>query len=337
MKNTLINLTIISLVFTPFTLLAQELTLKQLQTRLSKLEAMMNHAQPSHSLDNLKISGIMAVETAHTEGLNNSEDNASNTSLATFELAMLAPINQYTEATVTFLYEEQDTPFEVDTASISISANPNLNLTFGQVYLPFGAFETHQVNDTLALEIAETRNSALMAGYGKDGFSAQGYVFATQENKLNQGGFRLGFRNNHVNIYTDYINNALNSDAFKALAEEEDQFSNLTDTPAISIHLGAQISDVLIQCEYLALDSIGELNITTSQLEASYHLETISLALSLQQTKDAQILNLPQQRISYTTTMNILPSTQLAIEVWRDEDKDHNLSNNLIIQAAVNF
>lgn len=337
MKKTFIYSTIISLFFTPFTLLAQELSLKQLQTRLSKLESIINHTQPRQPYSNLKVSGVLKVETTHIEGLDDSQDNASNTSLATFELAMATPINQYTDATVTFLYEEQDTPFEVDTASISISASPNFNLTFGQVYLPFGAFETHQVNDTLALEVAETRNSALMAGYGQNGFSAQGYVFATQENKLNQGGFRVGFRNSHINIYTDFINNALSSGAFKTLAEDDEQFSNLTDTPAFSVHLGAQISNVLIQCEYLALDSIGELNITTSQLEASYHLESISLALSLQQTKDAQLLNLPQQRVSYTTSMNILPSTQLAIELWRDEDEDHNSSNNLIIQAAVNF
>ena len=121
-----------------------------MQTRLSKLESIINHTQPRQPYSNLKVSGVLEVETTHTEGLDDSQDNASNTSLATFELAMATPINQYADATVTFLYEEQDTPFEVDTASISISASPNFNLTFGQVYLPFGAFETHQVNDTLA-------------------------------------------------------------------------------------------------------------------------------------------------------------------------------------------
>ena len=337
MKKTLIYSVILSFMLIPFALQAQELSLKQLQTRLSKLESIINHTQPSHPLNNLKVSGVLEVETTHTEGFNDSQEDTSDTRLATFELAMATPVNQYTEATVTFLYEEQDTPFEVDTASISISDNSNLNLTFGQVYLPFGAFETHQVNDTLALEIAEIRNSALIAGYGRNGFSAQGYVFATQENKLNQGGFRVGFRNNHINVYTDFINNALNSDAFQTLAEEDPQFSNLTDTPAISVHLGAQISDLLIQCEHLALDSIGGLNITSSQLEASYHFDNFSLALSLQQTKDAQALNLPLQRVSYTTTMNILHNTQLAIELWRDENKDHHLSNNFIIQAAVTF
>jgi len=62
----------------------------------------------------------MEIETAHTEHFDSSESDTSDTSLATFELAMEARVNNHTDVNVTFLYEENATPFEVDTASINI-------------------------------------------------------------------------------------------------------------------------------------------------------------------------------------------------------------------------
>ena len=311
--------------------------MNQLLKRLSELESAIAHTQQSHTLNNLHISGLMEVEANHIESSSETESPTNNTHLATFELAMLAPINQHTQAEITFLYEEQDTPFEVDSAVIAASLNSNFNITMGQMYLPFGTFETHQVNDTLALEIAEIRHSALMTNYESNGFKALAYVFANEAGKLNQFGMRVGFQNQFINLTADYLNNALNSEAFKTLIETDESFINVNDTPTICLQLSAQISNTTIQAEHLAIDSFNELTLSASQLEVSYHFTTSSLAIAFQQTQDAQQLDLPQKRASLSAAMELLPNTGLAVEVWKDTNKDSRSSNNLVVQAAVKF
>jgi hypothetical protein len=43
--------------------------------------------------------------------------------------------------------------------------------------VPFGTFETHLVSDPLTLEIGETNETAVVAGFARGGFGGAVYVF----------------------------------------------------------------------------------------------------------------------------------------------------------------
>ncbi len=329
---------------------SQPLTLNQLQERIVQLESQITPPnQNPFQLGNLVISGLMEVETAHTEPFDSSEDDTSDTSLAAFELAMEARVNSHTDINVTFLYEENDTPFEVDTASISFDNDQDIYAVMGQIYLPFGTFETQQVNDTLALSIAETRNSVLMTGFTRDGFNAAIYIFSNDEGKLNQGGLRLNYRQNALSLGIDYINNTLNSDAFQAINEETNNntFDSQAHCHATSLHMSTEISGIALNAEYINLNNINtdtdKLKVRALQTEIAYQLAATTLAFSYQQTQDAAIFGLPEQRFSITSAYNLLKNTRIAMELWHDQDfnKAHggtnSSSNSLVIQASVEF
>ena len=329
---------------------SQPLTLKQLQERIAQLESQASTSNQSpFQLGNLEISGLLEVEAAHTKPSNSSEGNTSDTSLAAFELAMEARVNSHTDVNVTFLYEENDTPFEVDTASIRFNNSQALYAVMGQIHLPFGAFETHQVNDTLALSIAETRNSVLMTGFAQNGFNASIYLLSNDDGKLNQGGVRLNYQKNTFHLGLDYINNALNSDTFKTINEETDNqtFDPQTHCHATSLYMTTEISGITLKAEYLNLNDIttntDNLTIHALQSEVVYQHTAVTLALSYQQTKDAALLELPEHRISVTSAYNLLQNTRIAMELWHDKDfnKNHggtnSSSNSFIVQASVEF
>jgi len=217
----------------------------------------------------------------------------------------------------------------------------------GQTYLPFGAFETQQVNDTLALSIAEARNSVLMTGFTQGDFNPEAYIFSNEEGKLNQGGLRVNYRHKALALGIDYINNILNSDGFKALNDESENspFKQQTHCHATSLHITTKIAGIALNAEYINLERTGtdNLNIHAVQGEIAYQHAATTLALSYQQTQDAALLGLPKQRTSITSAYNLLKNTRIAMELWHDQDFNeahqgtNNSSNNLIIQASVEF
>ena len=99
--------------------------------------------------------------------------------LATMELGIDAEVNEYVSGHVLFLWEEDDTePIDLDEGFITLSGGDACPGYFsvGKMYVPFGNFESNMVSDPLTLEMGETRESALQAGFDVDGF--YGSVFA---------------------------------------------------------------------------------------------------------------------------------------------------------------
>jgi hypothetical protein len=92
----------------------------------------------------------------------------SDAALATFELGIEAELTPWLTAEAVLLWEEDDTePVELDVGAITVGgteAKP-FRVTAGKVYVPFGQFASHFVSDPLTLELGETRESAVLAGY----------------------------------------------------------------------------------------------------------------------------------------------------------------------------
>jgi len=52
-----------------------------------------------------------------------------------------------------------------------------LYITAGQIYVPFGAYETNMVSEPLTLELGETRETSLQVGFVKGDFAGSVYAF----------------------------------------------------------------------------------------------------------------------------------------------------------------
>ena len=98
----------------------------------------VSNIDSSHWINKLTVSGALEVEYGSSESY--AGVDSSDVTLATVELGFDARINDRIDAHLTFLYEEDDTPIEVDEGTISVSLNAGHSVVMGQMYVPFGAF-----------------------------------------------------------------------------------------------------------------------------------------------------------------------------------------------------
>jgi len=128
--------------------------------------------------DRITISGLIEVEAA-AESLDfadGSSDSASDLALATAQLGFGVKLTEEVRGNISFLFEEDATDLEVDEAAIDIDYAP-LFARFGRLYVPFGVFHSHFISDPLTLELGETRETALLLGYGRELFSLSAFAF----------------------------------------------------------------------------------------------------------------------------------------------------------------
>ncbi|MFO7559121.1 MAG: hypothetical protein R6X10_09850, partial [Desulfobacterales bacterium] len=69
-------------------------------------------------LDKVAISGLIEIEAAMEEGFD--DENSSDISLSTAELGIEASINEWVTGNLVFLYEEDETDFDIDEGFITI-------------------------------------------------------------------------------------------------------------------------------------------------------------------------------------------------------------------------
>lgn len=144
---------------------------KGIEERLSELESFW---------DGLKFSGTVEIQADYKRL--NSDDSApeqdmSNVSVANVELAIDAGITDNIKSHVLLRYEEgaEDNHVGVDEAIIHIRADgvcvpdkahsSGWYASIGQMYVPFGYFDSHFINDPITLVLGETRASAALMGY----------------------------------------------------------------------------------------------------------------------------------------------------------------------------
>lgn len=148
----------------------------------------------------LRLSGLIEVEGAYqrTRLQAGGSDEESDLTLATAQLGLTAKANDQLGATLTLLYEEaDDAQIEVDEATIDLGQGP-WQARVGRQYLPFGVFRSHFISDPLTLELGETRETALLAGFHHDLVKLHAFVFggdfeqAGRDRQLRDFGASLG-------------------------------------------------------------------------------------------------------------------------------------------------
>ena len=99
------------------------------------------------------------------------DTDTSDLVLATVSIGFDVDIAKHVNGSLFFLYEEDDTePMDVDEGIITIDGEDvvPLYVNFGKMYVPFGRFESYFIRDPLTLELGETNESAVVAGFRND-------------------------------------------------------------------------------------------------------------------------------------------------------------------------
>ncbi|HXV22509.1 MAG TPA: LbtU family siderophore porin, partial [Desulfuromonadales bacterium] len=133
--------------------------------------------------ERITISGLLEVEAAaaDVEFKDGTSDAASDLALATAQFGLGVKLTEAISGDIIFLFEEgafgaDDTDLEVDEAAINFAHGP-WSGRVGRQYLPFGVFHSHFISDPLTLELGETRETALLAGYTYGPATLSAFVF----------------------------------------------------------------------------------------------------------------------------------------------------------------
>ena len=344
-----------------------------LSERVMKLEKTVN-TPPDYSkwFDRISISGVLEAEAGY-EGIDYEDpgledENTSDAVLATMELGVDAEISDNISGHVLFLWEEDDTePIDLDEGFITIFGGDvtPLYLSAGKMYVPFGNFESTMISDPLTLELAETRESAILVGFESEGFYGSVYVFNGdidedgEDSHIDNFGANAGFTIENDDFSLDagvsYINNLLDSDGLgDCVAETMD-----ADDTALSeyvagfgAHAIVRAGPVMLIGEYItALDEpefisdvpgagakSEEISAYNAEMAYTFDLggKETTVGIAYQGTDKAGDF-LPEIRILGAISVGIFDSTTLALEYLHDEFDNDDEVDTVTAQLSIEF
>lgn len=325
--------------------------------------------------DRINISGVVEVAASYENDVENVE--SSDVSLATVELSIDAHVNDWVVANVVLLYEEGDTPLDVDGATITLGNDKHSPgyLTVGRMAVPFGNFSSNMLSDPVTLEMAETVESTVQLGYNRDGWSGSIYLFngasdeVDGESHIDQFGANLSYARESDTLSYDlgisYINSMEDSDGITetltGLEEDGGKEMDMGDMNSHVAGFGAYavigLGAFSLTGEYItALDRFVETELawdnqgakpSSWNAELGYGFELMGkeaqLAVALQGTSESFELGAPERRYLGGLSVTILENTALSFELRRDEnydDMDDSTDENsdaATLQLAVEF
>lgn len=333
------------------------------EERLTALE--QQSAKPAALPDSVQVRGLVEVEAVGGEDY--AGQSYSDLTVATVEVGVDAAINDKVSAALVFLYEQDQTDFGVDEATLTIAGLVGpVNFTVGKMYVPFGTFETALINDTLVLELAETNKTAALFAFAQSGIEAGAYVFdgdQERERHAENYGVTVGFVQETFQVGVDYLSSITESDGVadlnETLSAEADPvidpaFEWDDAAPAYNVHGQIALGAVVLIAEYIGLadplvDATNGIEIepAAAQLELDFTAtlagHEYTLAAGYQQTEDALVLGLPEERMSLGCSTEIYRNVTLGGEIWRDTDYgladggSDEESDNLVVQLAASF
>lgn len=263
----------------------------------------------------LELSGEVEGDLfAQNKGINHSP--SSDLYVGDAELDMQALVNRWLTAYMNFSYD--NTPSStgnrvegnivLDNGFITLGdLNKSLwRMTVGQLYVPFGQFNSFLISDPLNKTIFRTKGQPIIVGYGvpgEDGFSASAFTFqgnthssgnASEPNQhINQYGadanyqFKLG--EVHSTFGASYIANMADSNGMQGVGAPSGEFQGFGDSTATE-YLQHEVPavDLRAMFDIAAFTLIGEYDTATQAFAAqdlsfnnqgaepsAYHLEGV--------------------------------------------------------------
>ncbi|SMC39212.1 Phosphate-selective porin O and P [Desulfocicer vacuolatum DSM 3385] len=346
---------------------AEELSNFALGERITQLEEKMKGgggALPGW-LDRISMSGVIEVE-AGFESLDfdnpaAEDEDSSDFSLATVELGIEGEISEHVSGSLLLLYEDgEDIVF--DEAFITLTGGENLPfyLKAGELYVPFGSFESNMISDPLTLEIGETRETALEVGYEIAGFYCAAYLFngdvdeVDGDNDVDNFGLNAGYALEtdamSLDMGISYINNLLDSDGMGDIVDGSgaalDEYVG-----GVALHGVFNFGPLTVIGEYVGATDEPEWNYangTTGEgekpcawnAEVGYTFEMAGketvVGLAYQGTDNLED-ELPETRVVGAVAVAILENTTLALEYLHDEFESDDEADVITAQLAIEF
>ncbi len=295
----------------------------------------------------LEFSGLVEIE-AHA-GKDFSGAKTSDVTLATVELGLEARITDMLSAHVLALYEEgeENGHLIIDEGTITLgnAEKSPFHLTAGKMYVPFGSFTSAMVSDPLTLELAETRDTALLAGFAKAGWHGAAYTFNGEVDQtggndtMKTFGANLGYTLEEdawqIGLGAGWLNNLGNTNTMRDhLATTSTTVDGFIE--ALALHGRLQYGNWGVLAEYIAARNSfqpGEMDFAGRgakpeawQMELAYTTEVcereVTLALGYQRTGEAVALGLPEHRYLGSIGIGVFDKTTLALEYRHDQDYD---------------
>lgn len=216
------------------------------------------------ALNDLGISynGTIEVEAAYQD---TDSETTSDITLATVELGIDAKPIKHVSGHIVFLFEEDDTdPVEVDQGFIRLDGEEKCPFyaEAGRLYLPFGNYDSHFISDPLTLELGETRESALVLGYGDDHIEFSLGIFNGDVNEADENddmidGFAAGavytmpsFGGISLSAGVSYLSNIGDSDGLSGQLMVADTITSYV--PAATAYVSASLNEtVFCHLEYM--------------------------------------------------------------------------------------
>lgn len=297
----------------------------------------------AHWTQRIEVSGVLEAEYASSEGFDGTK--SSDIALATVELAFDAKIDKNISAHISFLYEENDTAYDVDEGYVDIKFG-KMFVQAGQMYVPFGSYETNMVSDPLTLELGETQQSVVQLGVGMGDLQVSAYMFngTTQEagadDTADQMGARIKYllegKNSTIDVGIDYINN-LDSGAVIGYLDTD---PNITTDTELKAYVSAQViyanlsfGNIHFIAEHLMTDQFDltevafnskGAEITATNIEVGYSMTVAGMesmvGVAMQSTDEAVALGLPKEKTLVALSMNVYKDTAFSFEYANSSD-----------------
>jgi len=317
--------------------------------------------------DKITLSGLIEAEAYYEDydddDSGKNDEDSSDITLATVELGVDVDIIKHVKGHLLFLWEEDDTePVDVDEGYITLDGEDvvPLYLNVGKFYVPFGNFESHFISDPLTLELGETRESALTAGYVNEWMDVSVSAFNGDIDEIGE--------DNHIETYVaaasfsvpdevisnfgiragvSYISNIADSDS---LQDEIDSGVGIRDyVDGFNAFLSISYMDKLFfEFEYLgaldefkanelSFDNGKEFQPETWNFEIAYAAtDRLELAVKYEGGDDLGDF-LPEDQYGAAVTYGLFENTSLALEYLHGEFENDDERDVVTTQLAVEF
>jgi len=326
----------------------QSSALKQKQ-EATRVEANLDSQSKRSVAPTIKWGGLVELE-ASVASID--DDPISDIALSTLELGAEVDLNSSIRASVLMLYEEDATPLEIDVAKLELDTPVDgLSIAVGQDYLPFGIYESALISDPLTLELGETRETSIQIQFAQDWFTSTLYTFngdqdRNDEDRVQTAGLRLHAHTDQYSLSLDYTSNLTDSDA---LQSSDFLVDGQTDTiDGASLAFAWYLDAITLSAEHISalndLPGDGALaRPSASHLELAAKQASWVYAVAFEQTAEAELLSLPEDRYRAGLSKILFNGVQLGAELSYAKNStviaatEPENSTDLLVQLAAQF
>lgn len=274
------------------------------------LSVSVSSAQAAHP-DNSELLQLSVLLEVMAEGLLNA-DQKEQASLATLEIGGHADLTKRISLDVIFAYSDESDHLEFDTLVLSYQheQHPEWFLSMGQDYLPFGAFATHQVDDTFSLEIAESRQLFTGITHQKNGFITELYSHKPEQGSDTSFGAGIAYQadvstTSSYQVGIDYID-------------------SLYEHKGLSLQGQVNWQAIAVILERLMLEGDNHKTFAryTNQVELVYEAESYLVSISYQESHDLDEFELAANKISITISSDLTEYFHTGLQLARADNED---------------